>query len=161
MYNLITPNLTALAVNISRTYEIAKAGNHTVKIVASENTCKQDIELLNKFYGFENTNNPDIIIELVYSEIDVLNCFKTNGFETLEDINTRIAKLNIEVNDTIDTASFNLLKTAIERLQLGVNDVLIIHKVAKTIARLSDSNKIKVEHIAEAIQYRSMPIHYR
>lgn len=155
MYNLNSPNLIALAVNISRAYEIAKAGNHTVKIVASEKCCIQDIHLLNEFYGFEAHSNPDIIIELANSNHDILNCFKANGCETLADIHKRIKSLNTPVSDTIDTASFNLLKVAIDRLELGVNDVIIIHKLAKTIAKLSDSQKIKVEHIAEAIQYRS------
>lgn len=155
MYNFNSPNLIALAVNISRAYEIAKSGNHTVKIVASEKCCIQDIHLLNEFYGFEPHGNPDMIIELANSNNDILNCFKTNGCETLEDINERIKPLNTVVSDTIDTASFNLIKIAIDRLELGVNDVIIIHKLARTIAKLSDSSKIKVEHIAEAIQYRS------
>lgn len=156
MYNFNSPNLVALAVNISRAYEIAKAGNHTVKIVGSEKCCIQDIDLLNKFYGFAQSDTPDIIMELANSPIDVLNCFKENQCETLEDIHTRINMLpNKEVGNALDSVSFNFLKIAIEKLYLGVNDVLIIHRVAKTIAKLAYSEKIKVEHIAEAIQYRS------
>lgn len=154
IYNFSNPNLIALAVNISRAYEIAKVGNHTVKIVANELACKQDIDLLNEFYGFKEVHNPDLVMELAYGTQDVLNCFKTNGCETLQDINKRLPGTLIEVSDTLDTPSFTLLKTAIQRLQLGVNDVVIIHKVAKTIASLAESNKIKAEHIAEAIQYR-------
>lgn len=155
MYNFSNPNLVALAVNISRVYEIAKAGNHTVKIIPSDHCRKQDIDLLNEFYGFEPCSNPDIIAELMYSANDVLNCFSNAQYETIDEINKRIEKAAITVNDSLDTTCITLLKTAIDRLELGANDILIIHRVAKTIAKLSDSTKIKVEHIAEAIQYRS------
>jgi len=154
MYNLTTPNLIALASNISRVYEIAKTGNHTVRLIASENACKQDIDLLNEFYGFESHINPDMIIEVAYSPNDVLACFKIKQDETLGDINKRIPK-QINVSDVVDSVSFKLLNVAIERLNLGVNDVLIIHRLAKSIAALGQCDKIKVEHIAEAIQYRS------
>ncbi len=56
----------------------------------------------------------------------------------------------------INTAGQNLLKTAMEKLNLSARAYDRILKVSRTIADLSASADIKPEHLAEAIQYRSL-----
>ena len=56
----------------------------------------------------------------------------------------------------LNETSQHLLKQAMEKLNLSARAYDRIIKVARTIADLDESESIKTEHIAEAIQYRNL-----
>ncbi len=79
-------------------------------------------------------------------------------FEGQEGIynNAQMSSRQVREICVITTAGQNLLKTAMERLSLSARAYDRILKVARTIADLAASDDIKIEHLAEAIQYRSL-----
>ncbi len=75
-----------------------------------------------------------------------------------EDIhyNAQMGPKMIEKHCELDEPSEQLLKTAMEKLNLSARAYDRILKVARTIADLGSSENITSAHIGEAIQYRSL-----
>jgi magnesium chelatase family protein len=70
--------------------------------------------------------------------------------------NAQISSKMLKEICVISTSGQNLLRTAMEKLNLSARAYDRILKVSRTIADLSSSEDIKIEHLAEAIQYRSL-----
>lgn len=70
--------------------------------------------------------------------------------------NAQITSKLLEQHCVLNEAGTNLLKIAMERLGLSARAYSRILKVARTIADLDNSKNIETNHIAEAIQYRSL-----
>ena len=70
--------------------------------------------------------------------------------------NAQISSKMLKEICVISQVGANLLKAAMEKLNLSARAYDRILKVAKTIADLAQSDDIKPEHLAEAIQYRSL-----
>ncbi|MFC1657239.1 YifB family Mg chelatase-like AAA ATPase [Candidatus Moduliflexota bacterium] len=56
----------------------------------------------------------------------------------------------------LDRESDNLLKSAVEKLGLSARGITRVLKMARTIADLEGAEAIHHEHVAEAVQYRSL-----
>lgn len=70
--------------------------------------------------------------------------------------NAQISSKQIREYCRINEAGKALLNKAMERLGLSARAYDRILKVARTIADLAESEDIKIEHLAEAIQFRSL-----
>lgn len=70
--------------------------------------------------------------------------------------NAQISSKMLKEICVINTVGANLLKAAMEKLNLSARAYDRILKVSRTIADLSQCADIKPEHLAEAIQYRSL-----
>jgi magnesium chelatase family protein len=70
--------------------------------------------------------------------------------------NAQMSSKQLKEICVISTAGQNLLKVAMEKLNLSARAYDRILKVSRTIADLSASEDIRPEHLAEAIQYRSL-----
>jgi len=83
---------------------------------------------------------------------------QSKRFENRDDVHcnammpSQMVKEICEIND----AGKTLLKTAMERLGLSARAYDRILKVSRTIADLAGTEQIKIEHLAEAIQFRSL-----
>jgi magnesium chelatase family protein len=83
---------------------------------------------------------------------------QNDRFDSFPDIfcNAQMSSKMVREFCPINTACLTLLKTAMKRLQLSARAYDRIIKVSRTAADLGGSREIKVEHMAEAIQYRSL-----
>ena len=78
-------------------------------------------------------------------------------FKDLEiSYNAQIGPKEIEKYCDLDNDSKNLIKIAMEKLNLSARAYDRILKVARTIADLELEENILSQHISEAIQYRSL-----
>ncbi len=84
------------------------------------------------------------IQEARYAELDGVHC------------NAQIGAKSIKEFCRINESSKTLLNKAMEQLGLSARAYDRILKVSRTIADLAGSEDIKIEHLAEAIQFRSL-----
>ncbi len=100
------------------------------------------------------SENSNLVRERVIKARDI----QAKRFENNEGVycNAQMSSKLLKEICVINNVGQNLLKTAMDRLNLSARAYDRILKVSRTIADLSDSEEIKPEHLAEAIQYRSL-----
>lgn len=151
----VTTGLNGLFSNLSRAYEIAKLGNLSIQVVYGKEYLKgaEDYQLIKEFFkGVEFSINGDIIFEIFEPEYS--NNHRCEPMETVENRILQGSNNPIPKNITSDNGR-QLLKVAVDRLNLSLKDIERIEKISIAIAQLENSDVVKLEHLAEAIQYRS------
>ncbi|MDO8499059.1 MAG: YifB family Mg chelatase-like AAA ATPase [bacterium] len=92
-----------------------------------------------------------IIRERVEAARDIQNNrFKKSRVKT----NGEMGNKELKEHCQLDTATMELLKNAATKLCLSARGYSRILKISRTIADLAQSDKIQLEHLAEALQYR-------
>jgi magnesium chelatase family protein len=69
--------------------------------------------------------------------------------------NTEMKNKDIKEYCQLDETSINILRQAVQQMHLSARSYHRIIKLGRTIADLGGSDKIKTEHVAEALQYRA------
>jgi magnesium chelatase family protein len=95
---------------------------------------------------------------LIRKRVTEARNIQTERFSDIENIhyNAQMGVKQIRSFCKLDKASLELLKNAMERLNLSARAYDRILKVSRTIADLEASESITGTHISEAIQYRSL-----
>jgi len=70
--------------------------------------------------------------------------------------NARLGPRELQQFIQLDSPTLSLLKHALTDLNLSARAYHRVLKVARTIADLAESESVKLDHVSEAIQYRSL-----
>ena len=104
--------------------------------------------------GSRKSETSDEIRERVVKAREI----QTERFKDQKNVycNAMMASNMVKKVCVINEAGLTLLKTAMERLGLSARAYDRILRVSRTIADLAGTPEIKIEHLGEAIQYRSL-----
>lgn len=96
--------------------------------------------------------------EVVRERVIVARKIQEERFKDLPEIhaNAQMNTRQMQEHCQLEKEGLQLLKNAMEKLQLSARAYDRILKVARTIADLDSSENIQNNHLAEAIQYRSL-----
>ncbi len=101
---------------------------------------------------YSGEKSQDIRIRVAEARQRQLNRFKEDRIFANGQMKTRHIKKYCRLSED----AHNLLDTAMQRLSLSARAYTRILKVSRTIADLESSDSIQSQHIAEAIQYRTL-----
>lgn len=108
----------------------------------------------NELTSNERTEKSEVVRQRVIKARDIqLERFKENS---AIHSNAQMSVKAVREICQIDESGIKLLKTAMDRLGLSARAYDRILKVSRTIADLEGSDTISIEHLAEAIHYRSL-----
>ena len=97
----------------------------------------------------------------IKARVDKARAIQTDRYKNSKTTcNARLTDAEFQDYCEITDAAAELLKSAFEKMGLSARAYNRILKVARTIADLDESEKIEVEHVAEAVQYRSLDRKY-
>lgn len=142
--------------NLQRAYEIAVLGDFKIVPISTE-PLFDDFKnfVLTQFDAKYFSTEGDIYLELPKGEptgYDIPVIEFDGDSEKLKQIRNR--ELGEKPTEFDGTAHEVLVKTAARRMELTATQVDKIYKIAAIIAQMDRCDKIKIEHVAEAIMYQ-------
>ena len=96
--------------------------------------------------------------ELIRTRVEAARRIQTERYHELEHVhyNAQMGPKELDSYCQLDEPSQDLIKKAMDKLHLSARAYDRILRVARTIADLENSDELKANHLAEAIQYRSL-----
>lgn len=148
--------IISLYPNLSRAVEIALAGKYSISIYYNAEdypTGQADIDLVLSTVpdtiGISRYNPGDILIEVMKP-----SHFDYSRLESIDDILRRVDRVNQIPEFHANESILLIEKSAVDRANMGLNDVILMRKMSQTIAALDGSKMIQAHHFAEAVNYR-------
>ena len=164
-------NVTGIYPHLSRAFEIALLGNFKINLIKGtnvddKNPSDEDLIMISELFesdlfifDSDDSINLDYIVlnvEVTAPYMDmVFSTRKSEGLNIVIDRATK-AKDNIKPEFKLNESGKALLKTAWDRLNLDLIKLDSIAQISQTIAQLHGAKEIKLEYLAEAIQYHSV-----
>jgi magnesium chelatase family protein len=110
------------------------------------------------FSELSNTNSKGEQSSAIRERVIKARAIQEERYKSTDGVyaNAHISSKMLREICVISTAGENLLKRAMEKLNLSARAYDRILKVSRTIADLAGTEDIRTEHLAEAIQYRSL-----
>jgi len=96
-------------------------------------------------------SSADIRLRVNAARARQIERFKTQKIFTNSQMSSEMVRRICELNSSTQ----ELLKNAVSQLHLSARGYYRIIKLARTIADLAGETQIKIEHVAEALQYRA------
>jgi hypothetical protein len=152
-------NIIGIWPNLFRAVEVAKTGNFSISVWFDKQeypNAESDYQTIKDFCKgwFDNfSKKGNINIELTKPPASFFENEK--HFETIADIEKRIVKSKLFALPVWkpDIGTKQLLKHAIEKLDLSLSQIDLIEKMSVVIAQMDFSDSVRAQHVAEAIQY--------
>ncbi|MBD3311699.1 MAG: YifB family Mg chelatase-like AAA ATPase [Candidatus Magasanikbacteria bacterium] len=107
--------------------------------------------------NFEKLNNSETgeKSKIIRKRVEKARLIQNKRFEKSNIVtNSEMKNREIKKFCSLDDSSIDLLKNAVQKMQLSARSYFRILKISRTIADLDEEKEIKVQHIAEALQYR-------
>jgi hypothetical protein len=165
-------NICGIFSNLSRAYEIALLGGFKIRLIQSNNVddhllSTNDLYFISEYFDevefifdgddFEDVELDSIVmhIELGMPEFDSI--ISTRNSVSLDSVveTVKNSRDNVLPEFKLSESGKALLSTAFRRLKLDLNQLNSIAEISRVIAKLHGSKEIKLEYLAEAIQYLS------
>ena len=146
--------------NLSRAFEVALSSNLLIKPYGNDNYPEKALLKDLKITGIIKMFSTDGDVQCLIHRPEFGDVVNTRNHIGQDAIVVRHTDLVIEKPlpkefENINSARL-LIKTAWEKLDLTLHDYNMIILMSGGIARLDGSVKIKTEHVAEAVHYRSL-----
>lgn len=153
--------VTNCYLHLVRAFEVAAICGYKINILAENSYAnnyvgvKDDYEVIKSTFGPQYFSPDGEIYIQIYKPhpTQVINDLLPGDLERSFKRIEMVRSMELP-NNELDSSSEHLLKVAIERVNLTLNDVDQVNRMAQVIAAMDGKKTIGAQHVAEAIHYK-------